>query len=264
MIKSLNDLKKMPGRRPDYLYKYRSLANEMTKRNTSDIFNNNRFFHCATKNFNDPFEATFFFKLNHYDLDVTKFIAAWKHFSNFTDEDIQYLITLAKRAHQQSSNESLEQKFKELVQERTTVLSLCENYDNILMWSHYGDSHQGICIEFDVNASLGYWEMVLPIQYLKLYPYVLNAEIGIKELSAIYLSKSMQWSYEKEWRFINNLKKPGLQAFPEESISAIIIGCNISNENYELVKQWAKNRKKKPLIAKTFLDSNSYTLGIIR
>ena len=262
MIKSLDDFKNLPGNRPDFLYKYRSLADDNLKQYTQDIFLNNRLYHCATKDFNDPFEAIFYFELSSYHIDIEEFIISWRYFSNLNDQDISDLIDSAE-IHQQSSHyESLAQKLQEKIQQRTTVLSLCEAYDNILMWSHYADSHRGICIEFDLNVAFEYWRQVLPMQYVNEFPYVIGTEIGVRELKAIYLSKSNQWAYEKEWRLINQLKTPGLLAFPEESISGVILGFNISQEDTNIVKEWVKYRKRKPIIRKTFIDNYSYSLGL--
>jgi hypothetical protein len=262
MIESLADYKILRGKRPDFLYKYRSLADENLKGFTKDVFINNRLWHCATKDFNDPFEARFDFRLTSEEFNAHDFLFRWKSFSNLDDDDILALMASVEKHHIDPHYEMLARKFQETIQQKTVVLSLCEEYQNILMWSHYADSHRGICIEFDLNAAFEYWRRVLPVQYLHHYPYVLGTEISVSELSAIYLSKSTQWTYEKEWRFINELKTPGLLEFPEESISGVILGLNISQENTALVKEWIKYRKRKPIIRKVFVDNYSYSLGL--
>lgn len=40
------------------------------------------------------------------------------------------------------------QKVKE-VRNNTLISCFSKRYDSILMWSHYGDKHKGICVEFD-------------------------------------------------------------------------------------------------------------------
>lgn len=44
---------------------------------------------------------------------------------------------------------------------RNSILSLCDSYDNNLLWSHYGWSHSGICIEFEVEDK----RYIFPVTY---------------------------------------------------------------------------------------------------
>ena len=38
----------------------------------------------------------------------------------------------------------------------TAILCFSRNWDNLLLWSHYGDSHKGICMGFDIpDGGLG-------------------------------------------------------------------------------------------------------------
>ena len=38
----------------------------------------------------------------------------------------------------------------------TAILCFSRNWDNLLLWSHYGDPHMGICMGFDIpDGSLG-------------------------------------------------------------------------------------------------------------
>lgn len=59
---------------------------------------------------------------------------------------------------------------------------MTETYDNILMWSHYANSHKGICIEYDVKKLLtqknAFNYYIYPVIYgkvrLKDYGYDIN------------------------------------------------------------------------------------------
>lgn len=94
--------------------------------------------------------------------------------------------------------------------------------DSILMWSHYGDSHKGVCLEFEVNeddfSNINYSdkkcffniypiiESILKSDYLgnnELYKSEENNEIALKP----FLVKAKDWSYEEEVRFLCSLVK---------------------------------------------------------
>lgn len=92
------------------------------------------------------------------------------------------------------------------------VLSLAESWTSPLMWSHYGDEHRGVCIEYDTTEQ----------QHSHLAPVNYNASRSIslrdlfdwkvggsdsaqtKILNTYFYSKARDWSYEKEWRDLND------------------------------------------------------------
>lgn len=81
-----------------------------------------------------------------------------------------------------------------------------ENNLSNLMWSHYADSHKGLCIEYAPNT----WrsqECIFPVSYVAepLNYAEIKEENTILALLTSTLTKSMNWSYEKEWRYILNI-----------------------------------------------------------
>lgn len=100
------------------------------------------------------------------------------------------------------------------------ILSLTQTNDNITMWSHYAQNHEGFVIEFDPyneffnkkrndNDSLGY---LREIRYTDKRPNIelissQKSETEIIEYVAnhILYTKSQHWSTEKELRLVNNL-----------------------------------------------------------
>jgi hypothetical protein len=105
------------------------------------------------------------------------------------------------------------------------VLSLSEINDNILMWSHYSESHTGFCIEFERTDSndLGNWDHCAPVMYDEYLPTFKPIELADKKtVTRILLTKSEFWAYEKEWRII---AKQGNQTYPiPGNITGIIFG----------------------------------------
>lgn len=91
--------------------------------------------------------------------------------------------------------------------------------NNMLMWSHYGDQHKGICIGYSKNRE--------PIPDIKQVIYGKHGTIKTSSLyhafvegndaekniieSEILLKKNSAWKYEKEYRLISGI---GLQDSP--------------------------------------------------
>ncbi|MGR5136237.1 DUF2971 domain-containing protein [Vibrio jasicida] len=96
------------------------------------------------------------------------------------------------------------------------VVSLTESKDNLLMWSHYADSHKGIVIEFEINMSNPYDLFLLSddisitsnatfdrVQYKKTRWLDEQCDTGYHDVLKHYiLTKSDEWIYEKEHRFV--------------------------------------------------------------
>ena len=91
------------------------------------------------------------------------------------------------------------------------ILSLSEINDNILMWSHYAEQHQGVCLELERSEDniLSNNNNTLPIRYsikkplITLSEEVLGDEKLKKEIKrSLVFTKSVDWSYEREWRVL--------------------------------------------------------------
>jgi Protein of unknown function (DUF2971) len=82
--------------------------------------------------------------------------------------------------------------------------------DNFLMWSHYTDGHRGIVVEFDLKSPFfSPPANLMPVSYRS---DRVSARVDTKgfafdehELSVVR-TKSLAWSYEREWRQLFQLK----------------------------------------------------------
>lgn len=136
-----------------------------------------------------------------------------------------YSTLLASDIHRQLQNEF----------SKHGVFSLGSRWDCPLMWSHYGDQHQGICIEYDIiNARI---KTLHPVDY-GLSRRIKTSDIAAwkyrKDWSAFdtvkrsyFFAKAPRWRYEREWRIVSEQAGP---ANAPASVSAIYFGlrCDIS------------------------------------
>jgi len=146
------------------------------------------------------------------------------------------------------------------------VFSLCEEANNNVMWSHYGNSHKGFCIGFNVTELFDVFKdsFLGKVSYHEEFP-------NINDIHNLNFIKSKEWEYEKEYRFKkiklddelknndfrNQIKKEALKeldisikddginnyfnSFPSDhifkltnkSINEIIFGWNASSEDID-------------------------------
>jgi hypothetical protein len=90
------------------------------------------------------------------------------------------------------------------------VLSLAARWDCPLMWSHYGNEHRGMCIEFDTNdhrcdrlESVTYGATrYLLVSDLVAWHLGKSDKAEQKIMRQFFFAKAPQWRYEKEWRAV--------------------------------------------------------------
>ena len=86
------------------------------------------------------------------------------------------------------------------------VTCFSETNDNLLMWSHYGERGQGMCLQFD--TSFEPFSKVMPVEYAAEIPGLdVTADLlrgAYDDIMRLYCTKSVHWSYEREWRGIHN------------------------------------------------------------
>ena len=136
---------------------------------------------------------------------------------------------------------------QQLVSNRETTGIACfsESESDLLMWAHYANHHQGICVEYELmrfSTELNYTPV--PVVYSSKRSQVSSINLDDIESFSLSLltesltSKSPEWSYEKEWRIIRDSgacgdlwdyeKKGAL--LPSITPSSIILGCAVSDK----------------------------------
>lgn len=141
---------------------------------------------------------------------------------------------------------------------RIRVFSVSEKKDNILMWAHYSNKHEGIVLKLRVLPELDNPLCAAsPVIYREKPPTFFSIKdwiddiIGIREIDHMKLSweyayiKSNIWAYEQEWRVWDILpqKEKKLyyyqRLYPEE-IEAVYFGCRTSEQNRKEIMNLAR------------------------
>ena len=115
-------------------------------------------------------------------------------------------------AHEQLSTAtpSIRAQLNEMMTKSFGILSLSEIADDQLMWAHYAQCHEGFVLGLD-SEHPSFNEQKSPsdeLRYLRMVRYQKNCP-QYSPLNAsgvdLFLIKSIQWEYEKEWRIIRDL-----------------------------------------------------------
>lgn len=251
---------------PEILYKYRSLSGDNFKF-THDIFMKNELYFPHPDQINDPFDCKIPPCLDNLTKeDVMGYVEKidpkkvedrvgdfdeWKH--GIQNASMQEIV------------KTLEQRLKS--HQEVGVLSFSEKYLDILMWGHYADSHEGICIGFNYyELSFTFRETpIVPDQvkypesneYPKWNPF---EDDVITQNNKIYFTKSIDWKYEQEWRVVFPEQGRTLQKINPNALVSVYLGCQIADGDKETVINWCLQREQKPKVYQMIKDNTSYSL----
>lgn len=144
--------------------------------------------------------------------------------------------------------------FNEKSNELIGVLCLTEKKDNLLMWSHYADSHKGFCVKFDASDSFfdsrrGPKDEFYHLREVKYLPERPDNTLSNMSGIDLLLLKSDVWAYENEWRFCGVLNDSDVQInigttdihlfkYPQRIVKKIIMGVNSTKaleEKFKLI-----------------------------
>ncbi len=140
---------------------------------------------------NDPFEGIGFFDFNSCDKNYWNAIGVDlpSHLSKYFQEEVKEKLCNCFR-----------------------VFCCTKDPLNPLMWAHYADGHQGICIGYDLNSVMSTALMFGDVQY---EPIAYEPQDG-GDYKNLLFHKSEIWGYEKEARGLYKLSGDELQSISRE------------------------------------------------
>ncbi len=142
---------------PEIIYKYRSWSNPFHKRCLTE----NELYFAEPAEINDPFDFRIFLDFSFLDneqkkrdyftkafekIDNAEILAQFKDYETAMEFNINAITEHPEKAQIYFNNFYLNKL------NMFRILSFSTICDNILMWSHYADNHQGFCIGFDPNS----------------------------------------------------------------------------------------------------------------
>jgi hypothetical protein len=225
------------------LYKYRSVSGP-SKQYTKSAICDQQIYFPPPSAFNDPFECRSVVDLSCTDDQWAKLQASALQKVN-PKLSASNALKLARRFPKPSDVERLRIE-KELrrhvvdeLEKDAGIFCLSRRHDDILMWSHYADCHRGVCLEFSARSDPSFFAEAQAVLYQEDYPRYNHFSATKKEKAEkAFLTKSKHWEYEQELRIVDLTKGPGVQRYPSELLTGVILGCAITGVDENEVRSW--------------------------
>jgi hypothetical protein len=148
------------------------------------------------------------------------------------------------------------------------VLCMAHRWDSHLMWAHYAGSHQGYAViyhsnlvaavkalpEYGGSGSVIYSAQVADLRWFQVPPNEMPGKV--------LLTKSEEWSYEKEFRFIlaSDSKQPAIyQKIDPSCVIGVIFGTRSPKS---IIDRALQHQQQYPglIVQKITSSANSYAL----
>lgn len=243
---------------------------EEAQKYVKDIICNHEIYFAPPEKFNDPFDCRPVISLEASEaVQLEDYKRLQKKYEPHLNREARRMdIREFRKNFNRSPNnpqvtEAIQQKIIDHHTKKIGVLSVTTKKDDILMWSHYADSHQGICLEFDGNFA--FMAHAMKVKYTKTRP-VINAyrDDHQTQLEKALLTKSDQWEYEDEWRLISYDEGPRVIRFRPQNLTGLIFGAQATASTIEMVRKWVEEREQPIILYKTEVCKSAYKLNIIK
>lgn len=145
-------------------------------------------------------------------------------------------------------------KIAEAIRQHYRIYCLSRKADSPLMWSHYAESHRGVCLEFDADND--FFGGALAINYQTSYPEVdMTSDEEPALVVAALLTKSSIWSYEEEFRLVSRegqsegflVTNDGFLGIQRQFLKAVIVGAQMKGWERDTVR-WLIQQAGNPRI----------------
>ena len=245
------------GEIPKTLYKYRNWDDSYHKR----LITHGEIYLSAPKELNDPFDCgidiAYHTLVDNPDLELAFCRKTAKNIlKNLSPEQIEVEVQ-KKVAEGRFRDEAFWEKQiifeRNAMNEKYGLFCITPIHDNILMWAHYSNSHKGFCVGFNSEKL---FETVRGrggnIIYSDYYPEISPLIEDVLELFMHQTNtKAKFWSYEIEYRIFKNVDDGRIKIIPNDVVSEIILGCNISERNKSEIIQIAGELYPQAIIYQT-------------
>ncbi len=224
---------------PRYLVKYRSVSEQAI-----DSLKNDTVWFDKPSKYNDPYDCS---------ITITGEIV-----SNYMEQNIKELEaktgkldSMTKKMLYDFLFTGLIERLNEHIQNSCLISCFSTEINSMLMWSHYGNSHKGFCLVYDISEvdansmirknlySVNYNQNKFDIAYY--LDDTLNPEFPC---IASLCWKSKEWSYENEYRIVLPCTEvncePKLYNFIKPT--QIYLGSKMNKEDKDRIENIALDR----------------------
>lgn len=249
-----------------FLYKYRhfDVGNNQW---ISRLFTHNEMYFPSRDQINDPFDCKFDYSFSASLQEKKKYlhgVLSWRE-PNWDRHQRRSWISANIHQFNGKDNEflnTLKQGTENLLS-GIGIYSLSRKPDDILMWSHYANSHEGFCVQFLDDDYELFIARAQKVVYSEEYPIVNRIiDDDMTTLEKSLLTKAKRWEYEEEWRIIDHKDGPSIKQFPSHLLKGVIFGCKMSDKYKDSIRGWCSNRAEPVSFYQAREASGVYSLEI--
>lgn len=239
----------------NYVYKFHAYNDNLFK-----ILLNHELWFGKPAIQNDPFEGEFIVEGFEKEPNAEEI----RNLLKIIDQKAYKIEYLNKPDHYLPNATTLVNEYQDFIKSKIKetfgICSLSKSYKNILMWTHYANSHSGVCLIFNKNileASIKKGDS--EIEFKDVIPCNSAPKVKIRIADNGYpfvngynilLSKFIDFKYEDEVRFVkffipifDDDKKRNLK-FDMSALTGIIIGENMETDNLRSIYNLLKNNSE--------------------
>lgn len=262
---------------PRYLYKFRQFGNPHQLR----ILTQDEFFFSSARHFNDPFDSRIPIRYDEGTRDEV--VAHWSFFfANEFPADTQARHRQMAEQHYDSGTfrtpeflERARRVSQEYPLNNMGVFSLSPVFANILLWSHYSQSHSGFALGFltqDLrNLALTYTVhtgqimTVQQVKYSATHPDLNAYRNTLQErFDGQFLTKADDWNYEQEFRILLKGGTDQTVRIPVDLVRRVILGCQVTEPDRQTMIDILRDRRDQPGLFQAQRAERSFALRFRR
>jgi hypothetical protein len=250
---------------PAHLYKYRPISGDGMKFVEAALLRG-EFKFSIPASFNDPFDC---FPRVCHDYTEGELLA---HFARTHGSDPGLLALVKREWNSPEARKETEEAFRQKLGRHFThevgLFSLAGVSDDILMWSHYADSHRGVSLRFSRAGCPAFFNGLRRVTYSVERPAlnpIRDDEMQVFEKAL--LIKSRHWEYEQEWRYLSPCRGqsnagPGIHKLPMALVDAVVLGANIETKDEAAIRAIISRRDSKTEVFRAVADADRFAVCI--
>lgn len=229
---------------PRHLYKFRgAVVNSEAKDRLRCMLLGNQLYGATPESLNDPFDCSAAYKVAEQGASLRNAVAQF-FIDEGADEELARAFALDEALEDaELLSRSLEEGHRLLLRQ-IGVCSLAADARSTLLWSHYGQQHEGVAIQYRPYLDPLAFQ-VCEVKYTDALPVVRDYfNRTSRDLLTPLLTKATPWHYEREWRVIRLGEPNRAFVIRPEALTAVVLGMRISPLDRDYVVSLVGERHK--------------------
>lgn len=218
---------------PVHLYKYRQLVatDQESVDRAREILVHGRVWVADPSSLNDLHDMRFKLVLNSDHKVRRQWVKEHAHFLQKMSP--AHRLQEEQRLIRAPLTKSLVAVFKAEIEEHMGVFCASQDPRNEPMWAHYAADHRGICVQLDTTQD-ELFLLINKVEYSSQFP-TLTVPHSSEQNKEYFRFKSVEWSYEREWRVIVPHNRFSIELRPP-AIAGVILGARADRTTCDAVQ----------------------------